>query len=110
MPKAPPRPENTKVPPTDSCSAAQAPIRRRVARSIRLYRLIRGWTQEDLAEAAGLHRTYIGSIERGERNIGLDSLERLARALSVPAADLLRSGSSLGIPESIDRFHGDEVS
>ena len=44
---------------------------------------MRGWTQEVLAEAAGVHRTYVGSVERGERNMGLDNLERFAEALGV---------------------------
>lgn len=48
---------------------------------IRQLRLAKGWTQEDLATKAGLHSTYIGGIERGERNVGLDNLLKLARAL-----------------------------
>jgi two-component system, response regulator len=46
-------------------------------------------TQEELAERAGLHRTYITDVERGRRNISLHSIERLARALEVPIAGLL---------------------
>ena len=44
-----------------------------------------------LAERAGLHRTYIGSVERGERNIALDNIHALAEALGVEARDLLTS-------------------
>lgn len=46
-------------------------------------------TQAALGEAAGLHRTFVGSVERGERNVALLSLRRLARALRVRVADLV---------------------
>jgi transcriptional regulator with XRE-family HTH domain len=53
----------------------------KLGRTIRRLRLEKGWTQEDLAERAKLHPTYIGGIERGERNVGLDNIIRIARAL-----------------------------
>ena len=54
---------------------------------VRQLRLAKGWTQEDLAERTGLHPTYIGGVERGERNLGLDNILKIARALGeYPAA------------------------
>ena len=47
-------------------------------------------SQELLAEKAGLHRTYIGQVERGERNISVDSMERLADAVGLELWDMLR--------------------
>jgi transcriptional regulator with XRE-family HTH domain len=63
--------------------------RLRFAENIRKTRKSRGISQEKLAELAGLHRTYIGSVERGERNITIDNMERLARALGVTIQVLL---------------------
>ena len=48
-----------------------------------------GISQESLAEKAGLHRTYVSSVERGERNISLQNIERLALALNVSLRDLM---------------------
>ena len=62
-----------------------------LARNLRRLRGERRLSQEALADLAGLHRTYVGSIERGERNVSLDNIERLAKALKIVAADLLRN-------------------
>lgn len=61
-----------------------------VGQNIRRRRLELQLSQESLAEHCGLHRTYIGSVERGERNITLSSLERIAAALKVKVVDLIR--------------------
>jgi transcriptional regulator with XRE-family HTH domain len=57
-------------------------------KSIRTLREERGYSQEELAERAGLHRNYVGGIERGERNVGLENVGKLAKALAVRTRDL----------------------
>lgn len=64
------------------------PARRRLAENLRIIRLLRNWSQEDLAAATGLDRSYIGGLERAERNVGLDVMERLAESLGVTIAEL----------------------
>lgn len=58
-------------------------LRSILAGNLREIRLSKNLSQERLAELAGLHRTYVGSVERGERNISIDNIEALARALRV---------------------------
>jgi transcriptional regulator with XRE-family HTH domain len=60
-----------------------------LGRAVRDLRVGRGISQEDLAHESGMHRTYLGGIERGERNVSYTNLKRLAVALGVPASDLL---------------------
>lgn len=67
----------------------QNSARERFARNLKAARLAQGMSQEELAFEAELHRTYIGSVERAERNISVDSMERLATALNVDIVDLL---------------------
>ncbi|HYV48445.1 MAG TPA: helix-turn-helix transcriptional regulator [Myxococcaceae bacterium] len=57
---------------------------------IRAERERRGLSQEEFAARAGLHRTYLGGVERGERNLGLLNVFRIARALGVPPSTLFR--------------------
>ena len=63
--------------------------RDRVARHMRALRADQGISQEALAAKVELHRTYVGSIERSERNVSLDNIERIANALGVDVCDLL---------------------
>ena len=56
---------------------------------IRGHREERGWTQAQLAQHCDLHRTFIGSVERGERNVSILNLRLIARVLRVPLAELL---------------------
>jgi transcriptional regulator with XRE-family HTH domain len=53
----------------------------------------KGMSQEALAEAAGLHRTYVSSLERGLRNVGIDNVYALADALGVDPSELFRPGA-----------------
>ncbi|MRL67390.1 helix-turn-helix domain-containing protein [Brevundimonas sp. SPF441] len=61
-----------------------------LARNVRILRQERKLSQEQLADASGLHRTYVGSIERSERNVSLDSLNALATGLSTEVWSLLQ--------------------
>ena len=58
-------------------------------KKVREERRKRGLTQEELGKIAGMHRTYIGAVERGEKNLTLTNLQRIARVLNVKTADLL---------------------
>ena len=69
--------------------APPSELRRIVADNVRRLRVELGMSQEQLAAEAGLHRTYVGAIERAERNLSLDNIERLALALRVQPPALL---------------------
>lgn len=69
----------------------QKTARKVLARNLRRLRAERDLSQEVLADLAGLHRTYVSSVERSERNVSLDSIEKLARALRINIAELLRA-------------------
>jgi transcriptional regulator with XRE-family HTH domain len=65
--------------------------RRILSQNLRRLRKLAGLSQEALAEKAGMHRTYVGSVERGERNVSLDQIAKLARALGVSPSQLLEN-------------------
>ena len=56
--------------------------------NVRCLRIKKGLSQEQLADLAGLHRTYIGGIERGERNISLENIVKIAKALGIDPTTL----------------------
>lgn len=68
---------------------SQRTAKERLAFHLRAKRKAAGISQEELADMAGLHRTYVGGIERGERNVSIDNIEKLAQALGADVADLL---------------------
>jgi transcriptional regulator with XRE-family HTH domain len=77
VPRKPPIPKERKI----------------LALNLRRLRAERGISREELADLAGLHRTYVGSIERSERNVSIDNIAKLAAALKVEASDLLKGAT-----------------
>lgn len=73
------------VPPKTNISPEQ-----RIGRVIRERRKARGWSQEDFGFEVGLHRTYVGVIERGEKSMSVGSLVKVAKTLGLKASELLQ--------------------
>jgi transcriptional regulator with XRE-family HTH domain len=69
---------------------AQGDLQKIVGKNLRKYREERGLSQEAFADILGWHRTYIGGLERGERNLSLQAVERIAERLEVESSDLLQ--------------------
>ena len=69
--------------------STQKSARLRFAENMRITRLAMRISQEELADRCELHRTYIGSVERGERNISINNMEAIAKALGCELIDLL---------------------
>jgi transcriptional regulator with XRE-family HTH domain len=74
---------------------ARIELERAFGKAMRKFRLELGVSQEKLAELADLHRTYVGDVERGERNISLLNMWKIARALRVRLSDLVREMEKL---------------
>ena len=66
-------------------------IEKKIGISLKLTRLNRHLTQEELAELSNLHRTYIGSVERGERNITVKNLHKILTAMDCSLADFFKN-------------------
>ncbi|MEM7702637.1 MAG: helix-turn-helix transcriptional regulator [Pseudomonadota bacterium] len=64
-------------------------IRQRLAANLRAFRLEKGWSQEEFAHEAEIHRTYISDLERAARNPSIDIIEKLANTLGVKAGQLV---------------------
>jgi transcriptional regulator with XRE-family HTH domain len=80
-------------------SSAKPVWRVKFGERVRAARKALGWTQERLADVSGLHPTYIGDVERGERNVAaLDNILKLAKALSVDPGHLL-DGLQKSVPK-----------
>ena len=73
-------------------------IVRIIGQRIRYYRNKRNYTQEKLSEISGLHATYIGQVERGEKNVTLESLKRITSALDISLSQLFE-GISVNVSE-----------
>jgi transcriptional regulator with XRE-family HTH domain len=69
-------------------------LQRTVGRNLRAYREARGLSQEGFGEMLGVHRTYMGGVERGERNLTLKSVERIAARIGVDPLSLLTDTES----------------
>ena len=74
----------------------KSPLRDVLAANLRRARADRGWSQERLAQEAGLNRTYLSAVERAEQNMSIDNVHRLAVALRVEAWTLLRAAGGSG--------------
>jgi transcriptional regulator with XRE-family HTH domain len=75
-------------------------LQRNVGHNLRAYRQAGGLSQEAFADALGVHRTYMGGIERGERNLTLKSVERIAERVGLDPLALLR-------PQGLQAEHGE---
>ena len=70
----------------------KGPLRDILARNMRRLRATRGLSQEALAHESGVNRTYLSSVERAERNVSIDNIARIAKALAVEPWRLLKEG------------------
>lgn len=72
------------------------PLRVRLGAVVRRRRSEAGYSQEAFADAVGVHRTFVSTVERGQSNVSLDTLERIAAALHARVGDLLLEAETAG--------------
>lgn len=70
--------------------ARKRDILKRFGDRLRKLRKVKGWSQEDFAYECGLDRSYVGGLERGERNVALRNIEKLAKALGISISELTK--------------------
>ena len=73
---------------------APGELQRTVGQNLRAYRQAKGLSQEKFAEMLGVHRTYMGAVERGDRNLTLQTVERLAKQIKITPLMLLQPNQS----------------
>jgi transcriptional regulator with XRE-family HTH domain len=71
-------------------------LRKRLGRVVREQRTARGFSQEAFADHIGVHRTYMGAVERGELNISLDNIEKIARGLGITISTMFVEAEKRG--------------
>jgi len=69
--------------------ASHSEVATQFGKKLRKLRKKQGFSQEELADRASLHRTYVSSVERGERNVSLQTIDKLARSLNLSMGDLM---------------------
>ena len=89
-----------RVAPDERRAVAEGDLQRTVGANLRRLRIERGRSQEAFADELGFHRTYVGGVERGERNLTLRSVERLAAILDVDPMALLAGPAEPVTPPS----------
>jgi transcriptional regulator with XRE-family HTH domain len=88
---------------SENLTPAQLSARQHVSANLKIFRGKIGLSQEALAHRAGLHRTYVGQVERATINVSLDNLVQLAEVLGVPAIELLRKPTEQATPVKMGR-------
>ena len=73
-----------------SLKKVKTPLLITFGKRIRELRTLQGYSQEKFADKVGLHRTYMGSVERGEQNLSLVNIKKIAKALNLKLSELLK--------------------